>query len=107
MRAAQSGPVVAINIATQRCDALVLLPDLEDVIHIPLTITSERVSELAQEMKEILSSNGVRMRGERAAKKVEDEDDGLGCEQILSELWIDLVKPVLDSLAFSVWFIRI
>jgi hypothetical protein len=42
------------------------------------------------------------MRGERAAKKVEDEIDDESCKQILAELWRRLVKPVLDSLGLSV-----
>jgi len=34
--AAHNGPVISINISQNRCDALVLMPDLNDILHIPL-----------------------------------------------------------------------
>jgi tetratricopeptide (TPR) repeat protein len=105
-KAAQDGPVVVLNIAEQRCDALALVPALEDVIHVPLpNILPERVTELANELKDLLYSTGVRVRAERAAKKVEEETDEGNCKSILAELWSGMVKPVLDALAFSVRFI--
>ncbi|PVF93861.1 hypothetical protein CPB86DRAFT_818481 [Serendipita vermifera] len=102
IEAAQNGPVIVLNIAEERCDALALVAGLDEVVHIPLpNITSKKVTELRDELKDLLYSKGIRMRGERAAKKVEDSDQGQGCESILSELWNGVVKPVLDSLAFS------
>jgi tetratricopeptide (TPR) repeat protein len=104
-KAAQNGPVVILNVAKERCDALALLPRFEEAIHIPLpNISSERVAQLQDELKDQLYSNGIRMRGERAAKRVSDEADNESCKQILAELWDNLVKPVMDSLAFSVRF---
>jgi tetratricopeptide (TPR) repeat protein len=103
MKAAQGDPVVVLNIADQRCDALALIPGLDEVIHIPLpNITSKKVKDLEDDLKDLLHSSGVRMRGERAAKKVEDEADDECCKRILAEIWTSLVKPILDSLAFSV-----
>jgi tetratricopeptide (TPR) repeat protein len=108
VNAAQRGPVVVVNIAEERCDALALVPGLEDVKHIPLpSMTLKKVTELRDELKNVLYSNGLRMRGERAAKQVEDEDDGDECGDVLAELWDGLVKPILDSLAFSVRFISL
>ncbi|PVF92187.1 TPR-like protein, partial [Serendipita vermifera] len=76
IRAAHNGPVVIFNIAGTRCDALALLPVLDDVIPIPLpNITSERISELRDELKDHLYSNGVRMRDTRAAMKFTDDSD--------------------------------
>jgi hypothetical protein len=104
--AAQDGPVVVVNIAKERCDALALVPGLEEVIHIPLPgITSKKVAELWDGLKDHLYSNGIRMRGERAAQKWIEEGGINNCGSILRELWSGLVKPVLDSLAFSVRFI--
>jgi tetratricopeptide (TPR) repeat protein len=103
MDAAQNGPVIVLNIAEKRCDALALVPGFEEVIHIPLSnVTSKKVIELRDEMKDLLYSSGMRTRGERAAKKVEDDDEVDDCGEILTELWNNLVKPVLDCLAFSV-----
>jgi hypothetical protein len=42
------------------------------------------------------------MRGDRAAQKWTEEGSINKCAGILKELWNGLVKPVLDSLAFSV-----
>ncbi|PVF92043.1 TPR-like protein [Serendipita vermifera] len=100
--AAHNGPVVIFNIARTRCDALALLPELNDVIPIPLpNITSERITELRDELKDHLYSNGVRMRDTRAAIKFTDDSDEESCKRVLAELWNSVVKPVLDALAFS------
>jgi tetratricopeptide (TPR) repeat protein len=100
---AQNGPVVVVNIAKERCDALVLIAEMEDVIHIPLPdITFNRVSELREELKNLLYSSGIRSRGERAAQKWADEESSNDCTPVLAALWNGLVKPVLDWLAFPV-----
>ncbi|PVF92178.1 TPR-like protein [Serendipita vermifera] len=100
--AAHNGPVVIFNIALMRCDALALLPELDDVILVPLpNITHERIIELRNELKDHLYSSGIRMRNTRAAIKFIDESDEENCKRVLAELWNSLVKPVLDALAFS------
>ncbi|PVF92658.1 TPR-like protein [Serendipita vermifera] len=102
VNAAHNGPVVIFNIAKTQCDALALLPELDDVIHVPLpNITSERIAELQDELKNHLYSSGIRMRDTRAATKFTDDSDEENCRRILAELWNNLVKPVLDALAFS------
>jgi tetratricopeptide (TPR) repeat protein len=103
--AACNGPVVVVNIAEIRCDALALLPGFDEVVHIPLpNISSERVTTLRDELKDQLYSDGIWMRGDRAARRVTDEPDDDSCSRVLAELWNDLVRPVLDSLAFSVCY---
>ncbi|PVG03703.1 hypothetical protein CPB86DRAFT_869573 [Serendipita vermifera] len=102
MKAAQNGPVVILNIAKERCDALAIIPGFDEVIHIPLpNITSDRVNTLQDELKRLLDLNGIQRRGQRAARKATDPTPSGGCEDLLAELWVDLVKPVIDSLAFS------
>ncbi|PVF95782.1 hypothetical protein CPB86DRAFT_875431 [Serendipita vermifera] len=104
MKAAQDGPVVVLNIAKKRCDALAILPGLEDVIHIPLpNTTSEKIVQLGNQLKETLYASGVRRRGDRAAMRFTDNDTDQeeSYKQMLAELWNGIVKPVLDSLAFS------
>jgi tetratricopeptide (TPR) repeat protein len=103
MDAARNGPVIVLNVAKNRCDALALFPEVEEVIHIPLPdITLERVTELRDELKDHLYTNGIRLRGDRAARKWAEEGDSNDCTGILAELWSGLVKPVLDSLTFWV-----
>jgi tetratricopeptide (TPR) repeat protein len=101
--AAQDGPVVVFNISEKRCDALALVAGIEEVIHIPLpNITSKRITELRDELKNLLYSSGIRLRGVRAAHQWTEESDSDDCKSILAEIWTGLAKPVLDSLAFSV-----
>jgi hypothetical protein len=103
LNAARHGPVVVLNISTKRCDALAILPGLEDIIHIPLpNITFERVADLQDELKDFLYSSGARSRGKRAAMRVPEEADERTCTRVLAELWNNLVQPILNSLAFSV-----
>jgi hypothetical protein len=102
VNAARNGPVVILNIAAKGCDALAVLPELDDIVHIPLpNLTPKRVIELHTELKDFLSSSGIRSRGERAIRDT-DEADLQTCERVLAELWNNLVHPVPDSLAFSV-----
>lgn len=104
MSAAREAPIVVLNIAKERCDALALLPKRKDMLHIPLpNITSQRVIELRSEMKNLLSSNGLREVVQRAAKRVTDMGNDEDCKWILAELWTSLVKPVLDSLEFTAY----
>jgi tetratricopeptide (TPR) repeat protein len=111
VKSAQDGPVVVLNISQRlkRCDALAIIPGMEDVVHIPLpNITSNKITELEDELKDHLYSNGVRtMRGERAAERLTDEGDNKDCRRVLADLWTELAKPVMNSLAFSVGITRI
>jgi tetratricopeptide (TPR) repeat protein len=106
MGAAQNGLVVVLNMTDVRCDALALVSEIEEVIHIPLpNVTSKRVTEMRDALKDLLYSNGLRLRGDRAAQRWTEEDESNNCKYILGELWNGVVKPVLDSLAFYVSFI--
>jgi tetratricopeptide (TPR) repeat protein len=103
MDATRNGPVIVLNVAKDRCDALALFPEVEEVIHIPLQdLTLKRVTELRDELKDHLYTNGIRLRGNRAARRWTEEGDSNGCRGILAELWNGVVKPVLDALTFWV-----
>jgi tetratricopeptide (TPR) repeat protein len=103
MKSAEDGPVVVLNVAEKRCDALAIIPGMDDVVHIPLPdMSSGKVTDLCNELKNVLYSTGARVRGERAAQRVTDENPSDGCQRVLAEIWSGLVKPVMDSLAFSV-----
>ncbi|PVF95881.1 hypothetical protein CPB86DRAFT_816821 [Serendipita vermifera] len=103
--AACDGPVVVLNIARERCDALAIIDGLEEVIHIPLpNITLSRVNKLQDELKELLRSSGIRMRGERAARRIKTESDDEGCAHILAELWTGIVKPPHPDTLPRIWW---
>ena len=101
-KASESGPVVLINTHETRCDALIIVADLE-VIHVPLPFSLKQAQELQRSMNQLLRNAGVRKRDKRVAPIVTTEsvpDGGFG--NILSILWTSVVKPVLDTLAYSV-----
>ncbi|KIM74180.1 hypothetical protein PILCRDRAFT_80299 [Piloderma croceum F 1598] len=100
--AANAGPVVVVNVHKQRCDALVLIPGLDEVMHIPLhDFSYEKGQELHQSLNRLLSNAGVRVRDLRGSRLVATRKDG-SFQHVLLILWSCIVKPVLDGLAFSV-----
>ena len=66
---AHSGPVVILNAAETRCDALVVIADLDRVIHIPLTnLTFKQSTHLQNTMKNFVRE----ARAGRGARPVRD-----------------------------------
>ncbi|KAF8139602.1 TPR-like protein [Boletus edulis] len=93
---AHAGPVVILNAAETRCDALIILAHVDHAIHVPLpNITLERCANL----QDTLKSLARRVRSIRDGERVPLDDSGW--EPFLSPLWRCVVKPVLDALAFS------
>ena len=98
---AHSGPVVILNAATTRCDALIVLAEVDHVIHVPLPdVTIEQAKGLQNMLKVLLGPTRVVSEDERVGKRVTR-----GCiswEFVLSILWTGVVKPILDAIGFSV-----
>jgi hypothetical protein len=96
--AAQEGPIVILNIANDKCDALALIPGLGgEVMHIPLKdFKPEFAGGMAQSLSHLVG------RSERSMKREGqmDPEDEFGLN--LSQLWKQVVKPVLDALAITV-----
>jgi tetratricopeptide (TPR) repeat protein len=103
-RAARSGPVVVINVHKFRCDALIVIADMDEVIHIPLNDFSyDLAQKLQHSLNQLLSTTGVRMRDvARGPRMASTKHDNFGFEEILSVLWTNAVHPILGALAFSV-----
>ncbi|KAJ7693183.1 CHAT domain-containing protein [Mycena rosella] len=99
--AAQIGPVVLSNISRYRCDALILMPDAgNDLIHVPLldftlSMALSLVGSLGSLVQGAVRSD--RLDGFREGQMLPEEEFA----RILSELWIRIVRPVLDGLAFT------
>ncbi|KAJ7248774.1 TPR-like protein [Mycena rebaudengoi] len=99
--AAKMGPVAILNISAYGGDALILMPDLGDeVIHVPLTdFTLPEAQALAKSLASIVGTPG---RSERLFGFQEGymaPDDLFS--HILSELWLKLVRPILNALAVT------
>ena len=91
---AHAGPVVMLNAAETRCDALILVPNMDHVIHVPLpNFTLKQSAYLQRKMKSFA-------RYAREGKPAKWDD--ISWESLLSPLWRCVVKPVLDALAISV-----
>ena len=100
--AADAGPVIVINVHQHRCDALVLMSGLDEVIHIPLDRFSyKKALELQRHMNQLLFTGRVRTRDVRAMRRVQTTTCP-SFPSILSDLWLCVVQPVLDCLALTV-----
>jgi len=98
---------ILVNVHKDRCDALALISSSDTPVHIPLDFTHDEASKLREHMRHFLSSHGVRMRGaDRAGRAVRDYDAEKQSEIhfVLKVLWLRVVRPILDGLAFSVSF---
>ena len=101
---AHSGPVVILNAAESHCDALIVLADVDHVIHVPLsTFTFQRSTRLHNMLGELLGHARVICCDDREGKAA--TRGRVSWEPLLSTLWNSVVKPVLDALAFSVRYV--
>lgn len=101
--AARDGPVVVVNSHSSRCDALVILPNTERIGHVPLNESFiEKVSGARVTLVSILGLRGdsARTRHFKGLKSIPYMEDTF--KSILTMLWSDVVKPVLDFLGYTV-----
>lgn len=97
--AAQTGPVVVVNVHTSRCDALVLVPGSSDIKHVPLvSLSHSQVAEARTRLSHSLQSHGLIARG--VTRQHTKQDDPF--EETLAMLWSQVAQPVLDFLGYTV-----
>ncbi|KAK7464106.1 hypothetical protein VKT23_006268 [Stygiomarasmius scandens] len=99
--AAAHGPIVIVNVAESRCDALVLSSS-EDIIHVPLpAFSQEQADELQLQVLSFLDSKRVRKsrNGERVMYSIRPDpnykDD---FKSVLASLWHNIVQPILTRI---------
>ncbi|KAJ7084084.1 CHAT domain-containing protein [Mycena epipterygia] len=99
--AANMGPVAILNTSAYRCDALILVPGLADeVIHVPLSDFSiQEAQALAESLASIVGTTGCSDRLYGAHEGDMAPEDIF--PHILSELWVKIVRPVLNALAIT------
>ncbi|QRW12412.1 aromatic di-alanine and TPR containing protein [Ceratobasidium sp. AG-Ba] len=101
-KAAKDGPVVIINTYRQQCDALIIMPHHEDIIHVPLTnITQEKLEEISVQTSSLMGGRGSYQAARGFTRKNPD------CIQSLTVLWSDVVEPVLKALSYTVRMIKL
>ncbi|CAE6414095.1 unnamed protein product [Rhizoctonia solani] len=98
IRAARNGPIVVINCYKSHCDALFILPEQDNVKHLPLpNFTEEKARSARSEIETSLRYRGLRERGFKILQ-APGEKDRIG--SALAVLWTDIVKPVLEFIGF-------
>ena len=103
-----SGHVVVINVHEDSCDALALSSNLDEPLHIPLPEFSyAKAINLRNQLKAHLHAANIWMRecdidGIRATRPVGDNAGSGVIKLILHQLWILVVKPILDGLGILV-----
>ncbi|KAJ7124221.1 CHAT domain-containing protein [Mycena epipterygia] len=100
-RATECGPVVILNISESRCDALALMQaPAGKVLHVSLPdFTMEDARNLAESLGVLVHTNG---RGERLGMQREGYvAREVQLANVLSDLWLRVVKPVLDGLGIT------
>ncbi|KEP49977.1 aromatic di-alanine and TPR containing protein [Rhizoctonia solani 123E] len=99
IHAARGGPVVVINCYTSQCDALFILPGNTEVGHLALPdFTEEKAKQARSDLDLSLRHQRLRERGVRVLGDSGYEDR---IERVLSVLWTNLVKPVLNHLGYT------
>ncbi|KAL5640490.1 hypothetical protein ACGC1H_007666 [Rhizoctonia solani] len=99
LSAARNGPIVVINCHIQRCDAMLILPNKGAVVHLPLSNFSRDKAQSARSKIELsLKRLGLRERGVRIRRELEDKDD---FASVLAVLWDSIVKPVIEFLGYT------
>jgi len=96
---------LSTNICKDRCDALALLSGSDAPLHIPLERFSlEQAIRLRDALQACLKEGGVRMREvDRSTLRVPwRKGKEVGVSKILSELWLQVCKPIMDRLGYLV-----
>ncbi|QRW17469.1 CHAT domain protein [Rhizoctonia solani] len=99
-QAARYGPVVVVNAHKSRCDALILLPKKNDLIHVPLpNLYRNKILDfnLPPEILAKSSDDTAEFEGLRGVRLKAGKDQ---FESTLCELWLCVVKPVLEALGY-------
>ncbi|KAI0319924.1 CHAT domain-containing protein [Amylostereum chailletii] len=94
--AADSGPVVVVNVGQQRSDALVLRRSSDEVIHVPLPALNHETADrwrdvLGRSLKSSTSGVGA---GDTMTLAVANGE----IPRVLAQLWSSVVQPVLREL---------
>ncbi|KAF9530112.1 CHAT domain-containing protein [Crepidotus variabilis] len=94
------GPVIIINVHTDRSDALALLHHADEPLHIVLNSFDYKKAELLRNQLGLhLTSEKLRMRDDRAGRIARRPIHSLG--HILRDLWNSVVWPILQGLGYS------
>jgi hypothetical protein len=89
--AARNGPVICINVSKRRSDALILMPGLNDILHVPLERFSRKTAEeLYGHLRSLLGRNGRNISNDVGSEPRKARNDthlnDMGAESVLEHL---------------------
>lgn len=98
------GYIIIFNIHEDRCDALALKAGSDTPLHVPLkSFSHQQAVQLHDNLREYLMKCGVLMREvERAGHNYQPQGDEVVLQVILGDLWLHVVKSILDAIGYSV-----
>ncbi|KAG8765225.1 hypothetical protein FRC12_007618 [Ceratobasidium sp. 428] len=92
----RDGVVALVNVDTDRCDALIIQPDAEEIMHVPLpTFTRQKADNARSQLAHHLRSQSL--RGFVNGRNSKDNDS---LKVILTTLWYDIAKLVVNYLGY-------
>ena len=105
-----SGPAVVVNVHHTRCDAIALIAGVDEPLHIQLPRLSwKKVKTFQQDFITHLAEHSLCNRAAELDSLEAQQTRGVKphihihkVHYVLEGLWKDVVKPVLEALAFSV-----
>lgn len=101
VRAARNGPIVVINVFELRCDALIILPNSYNLQCLPLsTFSLEKAINSRAQLMHLIGGREGRAGGFQRKKPLQNQHQLF--KQMLATLWLDVVKPILDFLGYTV-----
>ncbi|KAH7318849.1 CHAT domain-containing protein [Rhizoctonia solani] len=104
IRAAETGPIIVVNVDQFRCDVLVIQSNSDKIVHIPLPNLSQRQLKAAREQLMLslryqhLQDRSRAIRFVKAKSQIKHKDK---IASVLASLWYNLAKPVIDSLGYQ------
>jgi hypothetical protein len=103
-----SGPVVVVNVHHTRCEAIALIAGVNEPLHIQLPRFSwKKAKAYQQDFVTYLQAHQLRMQRAKLDPQEDQQERGMKphikkVHDVLQGLWKDVVKPILEALAFSV-----
>ncbi|KDR69226.1 hypothetical protein GALMADRAFT_104178 [Galerina marginata CBS 339.88] len=98
----KAGYLIFVNVHEDRCDALAIRSGDDQLIHIPLPeFSSVKAAALRNGLQDRLNTSGIRMREAEPLTRGMRLERNAGMKDILGELWLLVVKPILDGLEYS------
>ncbi|QRW10030.1 CHAT domain protein [Ceratobasidium sp. AG-Ba] len=95
-QAPKGGPIVVINIHRSQCDALIVLSEDEDIIHVPLPAMDQEKLDLLSTEAQCLAGQRGNFGDARGFRRDKAEENN----RLLALIWSNIVEPVLSVLGY-------